>query len=208
MFHLVSRFFLAILLAAPGAAVAKTVDILVTDDKGRPVAGAVVTFMPAEGAPLPEARAAEIVQKNIQFQPFTTVVPVASTITFRNDDTVLHHVFSFSKAKRFELKLFGRKEPQQVTFDQAGIISVGCNIHDGMISYINVVSTPYAAQTGADGQATLADLPKTDGVMTVWHPLLKSKGNQLQQTVSIREGMTLPSFQGRFRRGANPIADY
>ena len=38
------------------------------------------------------------------------VVPVGATVTFPNLDTVRHHIYSFSTAKKFEIKLYGRED--------------------------------------------------------------------------------------------------
>src|SRR4029078_12602374 len=87
------------------------------------------------------------------------VVPVGSTVEFTNLDPFRHHVYSFSPAKKFELKLFGQGEHGSVTFDKPGTVALGCNIHDTMQAFIQVVSTAYAAKTGKDGRAVLRGAP-------------------------------------------------
>ena len=49
-------------------------------------------------------------QQNIAFVPHVLIVPVGSSVTFPNRDKVRHHVYSFSKAKKFDLKLYGKDE--------------------------------------------------------------------------------------------------
>jgi hypothetical protein len=77
-----------------------------------PVRDAVVTLYPAGSA----ARAARpggrfvVSQKNVQFHPFLTIVPVGADVSFPNLDPTKHHVYSFSPAKRFELKLFAKDQ--------------------------------------------------------------------------------------------------
>ena len=109
-------------------------------------------------------------QKNIQFSPYILVAPVGSEVQFPNRDRVRHHVYSFSKGNRFELKLYGREETRSIAFSAPGIVAVDCNIHDNMIGYIRIVDTPFAVRTGADGKAVLTDLPTSTGNVTVWHP--------------------------------------
>jgi plastocyanin len=111
----------------------------------------------------------EMKQKDLAFDPFVLIVPVGAEVTFPNLDRVRHHVYSFSKGNKFELKLYGKEEARSVTLEKAGIAAIGCNIHDEMVAYIRVVDTPYAAKTGADGKVTL-DLPATATTATVWHP--------------------------------------
>ncbi|MEI9926710.1 MAG: hypothetical protein WDN44_02065 [Sphingomonas sp.] len=64
-------------------------------------------------------------QKNIQFHPFVLVVPLNSNVSFPNLDPVRHHVYSFSPAKRFELKLYAREQNRSVRFDKAGVVALG-----------------------------------------------------------------------------------
>lgn len=134
----------------------------------RPVGGVPAGAMRASG-PLVMA------QQDISFQPYVLVVPVGATVSFPNRDKVRHHVYSFSPAKRFELKLYGREEARTVTFDKPGPVSLGCNIHDQMIAYVYVSDTPYAAKSGADGTAVVKNAPAGAATLVVWHPDLKSK---------------------------------
>ena len=132
---------------------------------GQGVADAVVSFEPAAGVKgswrLDTPR--EMKQQNIAFVPHVLVVPVGADVVFPNLDRVRHHVYSFSTAKRFELKLYGQEQQRSVHFDKAGLVAVGCNIHDRMSGFIDVVDTPYAAKTDGGGHAVLADVPDGPG---------------------------------------------
>jgi hypothetical protein len=129
-------------------------------------------------------------QKDIQFEPFVLVVPVGADVSFPNLDAVKHHVYSFSPAKTFELKLYGKDETRVVHFDRPGVVELGCNIHDSMIAFILVVDTPYAAKTDAHGNASLRDVPAGPQAVTVWRPYLHAPGNALHLTVqSPRQGV-------------------
>jgi hypothetical protein len=68
---------------------------------------------------------------------------------FPNRDSVRHHVYSFSPAKKFELKLYTGTPANPVVFDRARRGHLGCNIHDQMVGWIVVVDTPYYAQARA-----------------------------------------------------------
>jgi len=192
------------------AANAQAIDVSLTNDDGKPVGGAVVMFTPSvAGDQQAESGGSfAINQKNVAFDPFITLVPVNSTVTFKNEDSVLHHVFSFSEAKRFDLELFGAAEPQDVVFDAPGIVSVGCNIHDGMIAYVFVSEAPYATQTNDDGQTVLENLPEGAGVLTIWHPLMRGRGNMIQQDVTVAPDMPPVVASAEFRRGATSSGRY
>lgn len=188
--HLVALVaaFAALLLAAP--AVAGDITVRVTDAAGKPVNDAVV--MIDADADRPRPGTFKITQKDMQFVPHVLVVPVGSTIEFGNLDPFRHHVYSFSPARKFELKLFGEGETRPVRFDKVGVVAIGCNIHDSMQAFVQVVDTRFAARTGANGQVVLRGIPAGNHTLRVWHPLLRAPGNQLTMTVSGNPDRTVP----------------
>ena len=161
---------LLLLLALPVPVWAGDLTVELKTAAGQPAGDAVVSFKPAGGVPAatPARYAAplRVEQNNIHFDPFILIVPVGAEVSFPNRDKVRHHVYSFSPAKRFELKLYGRDETRKVTFDRAGVVALGCNIHDQMIGFVVVLDTPYAAKVGPTGEVTLANLPPGGGVLT------------------------------------------
>lgn len=82
-------------------------------------------------------------------------VYVGTRVTFPNRDNIRHHVYSFSSAKKFELPLYIGTPAAPVVFDKPGVVALGCNIHDWMLAYIYVLTTPHFAKTAADGKARL-----------------------------------------------------
>lgn len=170
----------AMLAGAP--AHAADLDLRLVDSAGQPVADAVMTYHPAAGAPPGPIRfpwPAEMVQENVTFVPHVLIVPVGATVRFPNRDKVRHHVYSFSRAARFEIKLFGRDETRSYTFTTPGAVALGCNIHDRMAGFIRVVDTPFAARSDAGGRVRLAGLPDGRGRITIWHPRLKGKDQEM-----------------------------
>jgi plastocyanin len=155
---------------------------------GQPVSDAVVSFKPASGAatvPVKFNAPLKVEQNDIHFDPFILIVPVNSEVAFPNKDKVRHHVYSFSPAKKFEIKLYGRDETRKITFDKTGVVALGCNIHDQMMGFIVVLDTPYAAKVGASGQVTLTNIPPGGGTLTVWQPFMRGRDNQMAQQVVI-----------------------
>ena len=160
------------LIAIAGVAQAADVDIVVTDAAGKPLAGAVVT-LESTGAALPAKPLAqvEVGQAKRQFTPQVTVVTVGTPVVFPNFDTVRHHVYSFSSAKTFELKLYAGVPNAPVVFDKPGIVTMGCNIHDRMAGWIVVVDTPLnGISAEATGRAHLAGVAAGSYRVRVWHP--------------------------------------
>lgn len=200
---------LAILVAAlllQGTAYAADLTVVVTDADGKPVADA-VAILDAPSARAPAPGNFTINQTDMQFVPQVLVIPVGSTIEFGNLDPFRHHVYSFSAARKFELKLFGQGETRPVRFDKAGLVAIGCNIHDAMQAFIQVVDTPHAGKTGANGRIVLRNVPAGNFKLRVYHPFLRAPGNQLTLSVNTASNLTLP-VTVRIRKPAPMQHDY
>ena len=170
------RALLFAALALAGTARAATVEVLVQTPAGSPLADAAVLVEPVAGTPArPRARGhASIEQRGREFIPWMTVVQTGTSVDFPNNDTIRHHVYSFSEPKRFEIKLYAGKPGQPVVFDKPGQVDIGCNIHDWMEAHVLVVDTPYFARTGTDGRAAITNVPAGRYRVRPWHPLQKT----------------------------------
>ena len=130
--------------------------------------------------------ALEMAQQKKQFVPEVLVVPVGSEVRFPNHDTVRHHVYSFSPAKKFELKLYTGTPANPVLFDRPGVVVLGCNIHDQMVGWILVVDTPYYAQSlAATGKAQIDDVPAGSYRLRTWHTRLPVGAPALEQALIV-----------------------
>ena len=150
------------------AACAGMVTVDVTTRPGATLADAVVVFDPLDTTPPAGHDAAVIDQVNKRFVPHVTVVRTGTAITFPNSDHIRHQVYSFSPAKTFTLKLYAGSPQTAVVFDQAGLVVLGCNIHDSMVAFVGVVDSPYFVKTAASGSAVLT-LPAGRYRMRAWH---------------------------------------
>src|SRR6476661_3807343 len=195
------RNVLCVLALASAAAplAAAPLNVRVVDASGHPVRDAVVRLYPAGAAARPAHASGRYVvaQQNLQFRPFLTVVPVGADVSFPNLDPTKHHVYSFSAAKKFELKLFAKDQSRTVHFDRPGVVALGCNIHDQMSAFIFVTDSAWTARTNAQGVAVFNDAPNAPGRVTLWHPYLRAPGGQLQQAVSAAQHSL--GFQVRLR---------
>lgn len=164
------------MLAGLGLAAAESppdqeVAITVVDAQGKPVGHAVVCLFPREGAPPDtEPKVVTIVQKDLAFTPLVSVARRGDELVLPNQDDVLHHVYSLSEAKTFDLPLYGKKEPGRVGLDKLGAVTLGCNIHDTMVAHVWVADTPWGAVTGEDGVVRFPGLPPGGYRAEVWHP--------------------------------------
>lgn len=183
MMKVLAAVTLSISLASAASAAPVAIDV--RDGGGRPLAGAVVTLdVPGVSAPAPRGPYS-VEQRNIAFQPHVLIVPVGATVGFPNRDKVRHHVYSFSKPKKFDLKLYGREDTRTVTFDKPGVVALGCNIHDAMSGFVFVSATPFALQTDAAGRAALSNVPAGKVTVRVWHPTIRAPGNMLTQALVV-----------------------
>jgi plastocyanin len=173
----------AVLVASPVSAA--TVTITVRQADGTPLTDGVV-LIDSAGAPRPVPRGPYVMeQKQIAFQPHVLIVPVGAQVTFPNRDLVRHHVYSFSKAKRFDLKLYGREDQRSILFDTPGIVALGCNIHDTMSAFIIVAATPFYARTDAQGRVSISGVPAGAATLRLWSPSIRTSGNTLSQPATI-----------------------
>ena len=156
------------------AAVAAPLEVTVRNAAGAPLADAAVYAIPASGPTETRGRTMSIQQVDREFVPFVSVVQVGTTVDFPNRDPIAHHVYSFSPARPFEIKLYKGSPPHRVLFDKPGVVVLGCNIHDWMLAYVLVVPTPYFARTDAKGNARI-ELPAGSYELRAWHPLQKAE---------------------------------
>ncbi|MFN4240072.1 MAG: methylamine utilization protein [Erythrobacter cryptus] len=159
----------------------------VVDAAGLPVRDAVVELRSprAPAGPIRFPWKMGMVQKDRQFLPGTLIVARGSTVAFPNLDNVRHSIYSFSKAARFEIELYGRDQTRTHTFPVVGSVKLGCNIHDEMRGYIRVTDTPFAAKTDHNGFVTLAGVPQGAARLTVWHPQLRAPGNEITSAITL-----------------------
>lgn len=161
------------LILVLGSNIAKTatLQVEVVDQQGNPVADAVILVPGREAGPDPD-QTVVIDQIDKQFVPRVSLIRKGQLVSFPNSDNIRHHVYSFSSPKVFELKLYAGQPESPVRFDQAGIVVLGCNIHDQMVGYIVITDSGAAVKTGPDGIAVLT-LQDPVEALQLWHPLQK-----------------------------------
>ena len=100
--------FLVLLLCE--AAVGQGLRVTVVDTDQQPIAGAVVELMLPDSLRQEYALAAaiQIDQLDKEFVPTVSTVVAGGSVSFPNSDDILHHVYSFSAIKTFNIPLFGK----------------------------------------------------------------------------------------------------
>lgn len=168
-----SAVWFAALLAVSASAQGGDIEATVTNAAGAPLADAAVVLEPVAGNTAGTRPTVTIVQRNRELIPYFTIVQTGTAIDFPNQDPFKHHLYSFSPAKVFEIKLYAGKPAEPVVFDKPGEVALGCNIHDWMEAYVLVVDTPFFAKTDTHGHARIAGVPPGAYRLRWWHPRQK-----------------------------------
>ena len=168
------------------AALADGASVTVLDREGQPVAD-VAVFIETPGSTAtkaPTGTSAVMDQVDQRFVPHMLVVQTGTEVEFPNSDTVAHHVYSFSHPNHFKLPIYKGHAHPPVSFEDNGIVVLGCNIHDHMLAYIVVVDTPVFTKTDKKGVATFAD-PLEEGTrVTIWSPRIRDRMDELSVVVN------------------------
>lgn len=176
----VASFVASLCLSTRAIAVEYVVDVFDMDD--RPMQGAVVFLEPKDPAtPSPTPPLPGVMdQQNRQFQPHILVVQRGAEVSFPNSDSIKHHVFSFSPAKTFEIRLYRGETTEPLVFEKTGAVELGCNVHDWMLGYIYVVDSPYFTRSDAQGRAVI-EAPASDYTLGIWHPRIDAPESLVQR---------------------------
>lgn len=187
-------------------------EAMVRSPAGVPVEDVAVVLEPLSGK-VPQIKVqASIEQRDREFVPYLSIVQKGAAVDFPNRDNLKHHVYSFSPAKTFEIKLYAGHPMQPVVFDKAGEVALGCNIHDWMEAHVLVVDFPWFAKTGVDGIARIERVPAGSYHLRIWHP--RQKGAVASQDVvvdntPVRQAvfvLDVAPRQPRFKPPADPAS--
>lgn len=160
--------FAANVLAAGNGTIEGSIRLLRKDGSEKADRSGIVIFVADVVAPDKTARA-EIRQRNETFVPRISAVPAGAVVSFPNDDSVQHNVFSHSAVREFDLGRYARGRGKTVAFPRAGVSEVFCNVHKDMVSYVVVAPSSLFAVTGTDGTFRIANVPAGHHQLTLWH---------------------------------------
>jgi plastocyanin len=136
--------------------------VMVTED-GKAATGAEVVIYITGPKDLGEKDdSSTIRQKGRAFVPDLVAVTQGGKISFPNDDSILHNVFSQSEPRTFDLGSFKKGDSKTKDFPKPGVVDVYCNIHPEMAATILVVPNKFHARTNAGGSYTISDVPPGD----------------------------------------------
>lgn len=167
---------------------AAEIQLTISDTSGKPLNNAVAALVPEIKPVFNTPAEARIDQRNRMFIPGVMAVRTNTLVRFPNSDDIRHHVYSFSPAKKFELRLYHGMTAQPVLFEKPGTVVLGCNIHDSMVAYIYVVDTEYFALSDASGNIRI-QAPAGKYQLQVYHP--RQTGGAQENAVILKEQQPL-----------------
>ncbi len=171
---------------------AETLKLTLNDQSGNPVINAIVSASlqnKSGNSPKKPSKTIIIDQIDKEFINHVTPIQVGTAINFPNHDQIRHHIYSLSAAKNFEIPLYKGLPAKPIIFDQAGIVVLGCNIHDQMSAYIVVLDSPYFAASNEQGLASLT-LPVGDYELKFWHRDADEQSKNSTQSITVTDGLT------------------
>jgi plastocyanin len=177
-----STLLCPLILAPPVQAGAVTLTII--DQHRQPVSNAVIEILNSAEIKGSPSNIAVIDQINKAFVPEQIIIQQGQAVDFPNSDNIRHHVYSFSEAKTFELKLYADKPEKEIVFEKPGVVVVGCNIHDSMIGYIYVAqSQPFISSDLGIAHIAAAN-PFSQ--ISIWHSYA-TNGAESRQTFDVNQ---------------------
>lgn len=117
-------------------------------------------------------------QRGLRFQPSVLAIPAGAAVIFRNDDPLVHSVFSpggvvdtaGAARGRFDLGRFFPGGEGRHTFGEPGAVLVLCHLHPEMAAYVVVAPTRAVTVTDAAGRFSLSGLVAGPTTIRIWHP--------------------------------------
>ena len=147
-------------------------------DKERGVANVVVEVkVPNARVDVPEK---PFVVNNLRcrFEPHVRLVPVGSTVEFRNSDSAAHNVHTYSRKNPSINRTIAPGSKETYVLKRGEFVNVKCDIHPWMKGWIVATDTPFAALTDSTGAFSIEGLPPGQYEARLWHERLgKLKAN-------------------------------
>ncbi len=145
--------------AAPESSGRVTGTVKVTESDGKPGNPSEVIVYIVGFAESASDQVTTIEQKDRKFVPDLVAITVNEHVSFPNNDTFLHNVFSQSGTRKFDLGSYKGGEAKERKFGEAGVVDVYCNIHPEMAATILVLPNRRHTRVDASGHFVLDGVP-------------------------------------------------
>ena len=117
------------------------------------------------------AEPVKINQVGCMFEPHVVAAMVNQRVEIANSDPSNHNIHVMAESNPvWNVTQTPQAPPKvsQFTKPEIGLVLM-CNIHPWMRVYVNVLTNPYYAITGADGSFTIKGLPPGVYILEAWH---------------------------------------
>lgn len=159
--------------------------VVATENRGIRYAIATLVGVPKDRVPGRLPKRVVLDNRDCRFDPHVGVATVGDTIVATNGDPTLHTTHYYGVLRgNISLPASGMMVSRVARF--AGTISVLCDVHGWMKSFIRVDEHPFHAVTDAQGHFRIFEIPPGSYTLELWHEKL---GTQ-QVPVHIEPGTT------------------
>lgn len=166
-----------------------TIEVRGPDDVGLAGIGVFLERLDQDITASANHTAIDILQKDKGFVPYVSLLQAGSTVTFSNLDDITHHIYSVTGNERFSFTLRAGEITPDMTIEQAGLIAMGCNIHDWMSGYLLVVNSPYYGITNSEGTVVIEVQDSGNYRIRTWHPQIEKGGEKLITVPGVARAM-------------------
>ncbi len=121
-----------------------------------------------------------IKQNNCMYHPHVATAKIGQTVQVGDEDTGMHNVRGATKSGRqlFNLTTF-KGQTKDFTLENTGVISLQCDVHPWMQSWLYVTEHGAASVTGDQGNASLNNLPTGKYTLEFWHEKYGTKTKEV-----------------------------
>lgn len=171
-------------------------------------ADTLVYFVPREASARTHPGHYTIYTDHHAFDPGAMAIPLGSTISFVNLDSVDHNVFSVTPGSAFNLGYQSHGQTASHTFEHAGLVLISCNVHPGMKVDVLVEPTPFVATVAADGSFVMRGVPAGPGTLYAWNPRARIASQPIsvprEAPVQLQLTVTRPRVETTLYTGKQP----
>ena len=182
--QIISSIFCSILLCS--SAVALELTIRLNEKTNLPLDGTIVELAGPDHVTASQ-KDHVINQIKKEFDPSISIVPKGSTILLLNEDSFKHHIYSLSKGNQFDIPLFSKPSQKEVLLNSHGIVKMGCNIHDWMISYVDVNESELVKEV-SKSPVTFSGLSAGEYQVRVWNPRFRNTKRIIRYDLTLVDG--------------------
>ena len=127
--------------------------------------------------------------KKCMFVPHVTTAVKGQKLGINNSDPVLHntHLYHGAKLKTlYNIALPLQNKVIKKKIRKPGVVTVKCDAHEWMLSYVYVFKHPYSTVSAANGSFAIKDVPPGNYKVKIWHEKL----GEVTKDVTVAAGGT------------------